>query len=352
MVERRITIWAQSICRSTMALYREVKRRAEARVIVREDMEGKEARQFREAMGQCVNGYEDVVDYRWDGREDSGLELLDNSSIGIQVFSGYQRSEAIRKLIRKAKARGDKVVISDEAPCERCVGMKALLKRIYYYLILPPKLRPTIGAADMMMCSSGRLGIDRLRRLGWRDEQIVPFGYASERLGSGEVETRTRKTSAPLKILHLGDNDKRRGTDILQRAVEKLERAGLEVELKMTGAKLPMSELLQELKNADVMVACGRCEPWGMRVNDALLEGCPVIVSDGMGVEMAVERYGCGAVVPRGDSQALAMALKRCAQDDEYYQRIASGAKQAAEMMKPSRRAEEWLETMERICAK
>ena len=73
-----LVIWAQSVCRSTMALYREMKRMAgvPVTVVVRKNERGEWARQLREAQGQGCGEFADVVDLEWDGEEQSGRGIF------------------------------------------------------------------------------------------------------------------------------------------------------------------------------------------------------------------------------------------------------------------------------------
>ena len=333
----RLVIWAQSVCRSTMALYREVKRLAgvEATVVLRADDRADATRRLREAQGQ--EDCSDVVDVVWDGAFASGVELLDKGS--VHVFSGYQVSAAVRRLMVEAKRHGCRVVGYDEAPCEMCLGGRAFLKRLYYALVLPMRVGAAVRAADLFVSASGNMGIDRLVQLGWRREQIVPFGYVSPRLGEGEIDGRGRE-GGKLRVLHLGSEAGYRGVAVAERAVAMVEG----VEFVKTGGGLGVAELVAEIRRADVVVACGLCEPWGMRVNDVLLEGVPVVVSDGMGAAMLCDAYGCGCVVPKGDARALAAVLRRCAEDCEFYGHLKSGAMKAARALLPQNMAREWVD--------
>ena len=174
-------------------------------------------------------------------------------------------------------------------------------------------------------------------RFGWKREKIVPFGYASPKLRRKEKGER-RKEGDGFRVLHLGSEAAYRGVKI---AEEAARIAG--VELVKTGGKMPEEELVEEICRADVVVGCGYCEPWGMRINDALLEGTPVIVSDGMGVAAVCGWYGCGCVVPKGDAAALAAVLERCKDEPEFLERLRSGAKVAAKELLPENRAKAWL---------
>ena len=334
----KIVIWAQSVCRSTMDLYREVKRLRDdvgVTVVLRRDGRGEDVRKLREAQGQ--GDYSDVVDREWDGKVESGIELLDLGA--VHVFSGYQACCAVRELMVEAKRRALRVVEYDEAPCEMCLGVKGALKRLYYAMILPMRVRRAVRAADLFVSASGNMGIDRLVRLGWKREQIVPFGYVSPRLGEGEIDGRGRE-GGKLRVLHLGSEAGYRGVAVAERAVAMVEG----VEFVKTGGGLGVAELVAEIRRADVVVACGLCEPWGMRVNDVLLEGVPVVVSDGMGAAMLCDAYGCGCVVPKGDARALAAVLRRCAEDREFYGHLKIGAIKAARALLPQNMAREWVD--------
>lgn len=346
----QLVIWAQSVCRSTMALYREVKRMAgvPVMVVVRKNERGEWARQLRESQGQGSGEFADVVDLEWDGEEQSGRGIFAAhcGAGAVHVFSGYQVSAAVRALMQEAKEKGLRVIEYDEAPCEMCVGPKAFLKRMYYRFVLPGKLQRGISAADAFLNASGMMGVDRLVRLGWPREKIVPFGYASE--GSGKFEVRSLKfdvgSSRPLKVLHTGVEMKYRGVGALKDAAELLRRRGVDVEVKFTGGKVDAADLPRLYEWADVFVACGLCEPWGMRVNDAIHAGLPVVVSDGMGASWHVEQFGCGCIYEKGKARQLADCLERFARDVDFRTRLVSGVESARAAWSPASRAKVFLD--------
>ena len=146
-------------------------------------------------------------------------------------------------------------------------------------------------------------------------------------------------TQTSLRVLHLGSEAAYRGVKV---AEEAARIAG--VELVKTGGKMSEEELVREIRRADLVVGCGYCEPWGMRINDVLLEGTPVIVSDGMGAAVVCDWYGCGCVVPKGDAAALAAVLKRCKDEPEFLAKLRSGAQVAARELLPENRAKVWFE--------
>ncbi|MCQ2395374.1 MAG: glycosyltransferase [Kiritimatiellae bacterium] len=346
MALKSLVIWVHSACRSTVALYRTATHLAEAdgwKVTVCEWGLKKLPAERLEPI-DCQNG-SDRFCHIGDDLEKGRAVLREQGGPGsVQVFCVYQNSPVWRQLIVEAKRGGARVVVNAEAPCEMCLGFRAVLKRLYYYWILPFKLKKAVKSGDLFISSSGEMGIDRLIRLGWKREKIVPFGYSSPRLVVGKEKKSSSivnlnlRPQPSLRALHLGGEAAYRGVKI---AEEAARIAG--VELVKTGGKMPEEELVEEICRADVVVGCGYCEPWGMRINDALLEGTPVIVSDGMGVAAVCDWYGCGCVVPKGDAQALARVLKRCKDEPEFLERLRSGAKVAAKELLPENRAKAWL---------
>lgn len=342
---RRVVIWAHSECRSNAALYAAVRKRATEHGIAVKICLWNQKLQPESRKIEIEDAVVVGEDYA------KGLMVLREfgGPDSVQVFCVYQNSSVWRRLIVEAKRGGARVVVNAEAPCEMCLGIKAALKRLYYRFALPWKLREAINAADLFINASGGMGIDRLVRLGWPREKIVPFGYASPRLMasgqrlvvSGEVDSVVNLNLQPqpsLRVLHLGSELAYRGAKV---AEEAAKIAG--VELVKTGGKMSEEELVAEIRRADVVVGCGYCEPWGMRMNDVLLEGTPIIVSDGMGVEAVCGWYGCGCVVPKGDAAALAKVLKRCKDEAEFLAKLRSGAQVAAQELLPENRAKVWL---------
>jgi glycosyltransferase involved in cell wall biosynthesis len=75
---------------------------------------------------------------------------------------------------------------------------------------------------------------------------------------------------------------------------------------------VPWRSLVAAYLAADVLVLPSRREPWGLVVNEALLLGCPVVVTDAVGAAHdLVETPGTGVVVRRADPAALAEGIRR-----------------------------------------
>ena len=139
----------------------------------------------------------------------------------------------------------------------------------------------------------------------------------------------------PLRFMFLGRLEPIKGLPVLFRAVQILDREQFPMTLDVVGSGDPEYE--RELR-ADVeklgivarvtfhgdlrgeakrdrliashaLILPSDSENFGFVVVEAMAEGVPVVVSDGVGLAETVRRYGAGQVFPRGDAAALASAL-------------------------------------------
>lgn len=83
---------------------------------------------------------------------------------------------------------------------------------------------------------------------------------------------------------------------------------------------------------ADLLVHPSRTEPYGMVVTESLARGIPVVASDVGGVPEALGRAAGGdrpgVLVPPGDADALAGALRRWLEDDGCRDRLRAAARE------------------------
>lgn len=80
---------------------------------------------------------------------------------------------------------------------------------------------------------------------------------------------------------------------------------------------------------SDIFVLPSEYEPFGLVVNEAMLCGCPAVVSDRVGARFDLVRDGeTGYVFPCGDVDALAMVLDCALRDREALRRMAQAARE------------------------
>lgn len=352
-----LVIWAYNNCRSTMALYRAIQRQARfpVRIVLSKDNdEGCAIPKLRKHTGFREDEFADVEMTAINGDYARGVRFMDECCGYAHLFCAYQMVPVYRQLIAEAIRRGELIFVAGEAPCNMSSGWRWLLKEVYLRFWLRWKVRDVVKVAQKFVCFSGNAY--RLASLaGWSKEKIVPFGYFPPPIeGSMCVE---RKTNKPFVILSTGVLSKYRGSDVLVEALKILKDRGVEYRAIITQdgellprlkemvqrydlpvdlpGFLPMADLIRLYETCSVYVAAGRSEPWGMRLNDALNCGAPLIVSDGMGGRNLVNDYGCGLVFKKGDPKDLCDKLERMATDIKGYKVCAAKAAKAQTFISP-----------------
>jgi glycosyltransferase involved in cell wall biosynthesis len=104
--------------------------------------------------------------------------------------------------------------------------------------------------------------------------------------------------------------------------------AALGVRLTILG-HVPEAELAQLYVDADVFALLSRHEPWGVAVNEAAASGLPLLLSDRVGAAsdlLAADRNGF--LVPAGDIQEAAAALKLLAADPALRKALGARSRQ------------------------
>ncbi len=136
-----------------------------------------------------------------------------------------------------------------------------------------------------------------------------------------EALARTRDLAWSCTLVGPGSADPPFARSVARRAVE----AVVAERCRFTGA-LTGSELAELQHRADLLIVPSRMETFGMVVTEAVARGVPVLGSDVGGVpeSMGRDRRGQrpGLLVPAGDPDALAGAVRRWLNDDLLRQRL------------------------------
>ena len=362
-----LVIWAYSDCRSTMALYREVCKAAGFPVVITlwHYTSCLDERDLRTKVGFRPDEFADVKVIKVGENLGLGLKVLEDYSDWNHLFCVYQGSRVYRRLITTARSRGIPVAIACEAPCNMHSGIKRFFKQFYLRFVLPVKSRSVVNASDFFISYSGD-AFELAGLAGWPRSKVVPFGYFPPPIeGSRCFE---RKTNNPFVVLATGILSKYRGADVLVNALKILKDRGLSYRAIITqegellsGLKqmaeryrlpvefpgfLPMPKLIELYETCSVYVGAGRSEPWGMRLNDALNCGAPLVVSKGMGGIKMIKDEACGLAFENGDPVDLADKLEVLAADKSLYLQCAKRACVARTHYAPASMAKEFLEIL------
>ena len=185
----------------------------------------------------------------------------------------------------------------------------------------------------------GRASGEYVRSFGVAEDRIAlaPNAVDAQLFGRANVDRRGREECT---FLYAGRLDPEKGLDVLlhafARAPGRLVLAGSGTEEARLRAladgrveflgPLDRDELPAVYGAADAFVLPSRSEPWGMVLNEAAAAGLPLIATEGAGAAHDLVEDGVnGFRIPVGDEEALAVALRRLADDEPF--RLAAGAR-------------------------
>lgn len=363
-----LIIWAYGNCRSTMALYREVQRQATVPVyiVISNVKDICDIPKSRKKVGFRADEFVDIDAIVLNDNYELATGLINRNLGFTHLFCAYQMVPIYRQLISYANCRGEKVFVAGEAPCNMSSGLRWWFKEFYLRFVLGLKVNGIVPKAEKFICFSG--DAYKLAALaGWPRDKVVPFGYFPPPIeGSKSIQ---RKTNHPFRILATGILSRYRGADVLVRALKLLKDRGIEYEALITQEgellsilrryanrfKLPISfpgllsmkNLVSAYENCSVYVGAGRSEPWGMRLNDAVNCGTPLVVSRGMGGVKLVEEYGCGLSFAKDDAVDLADKLGELARNESLYNYVATKAFEACQKISPETMANKLLKILD-----
>lgn len=262
----------------------------------------------------------------WRGR----AEALMDAREGLHIVNGIYHDPRVRHVALSLAAGDKRFGVIMEAPSNLETGVKRMAKAVIAPIVTPFRTRTVARKARFVLSASG----DReraFRMLGFAAEGIYPFGYFPD----FPALPRAAARAEALRLLCLGYLEPFKGQDVLLKALSILRQRSIPFRCTITGfgpaeaafkalsARLGLDDavdfagvvsnerLAALFAEANALVAPGIEEPWGIRINEGLLSGLPVVVSDGIGAKELVAASGAGEVFQAGSEHALADALSR-----------------------------------------
>lgn len=284
----------------------------------------------------------------------------------LVVLAGYSRPEYwlqlfVLKLRRKTVAVFCDSTINDR----RQLWIKTFLKRIFFKTV------------DGVFCY-GERSREYLKMMGAREETIftrcqacaIADDYSPEKT----IENRIAATSVLTvpRFLFVGRLSAAKDLETLLMAfaivrrerpaelelvgqgedLEKLKRLALELNIEDSvhfhGTKSGAA-LDQEYLRATCLVLPSISEPWGLVVNEALAQGCPVIVSDSCGCVPELIEADTGLSFVTGDQFDLAAKMRRLITEFSDVPRIAYACVTHIAMYNPDNAADQILRGIESL---
>lgn len=262
-----------------------------------------------------------------------GTEMLRRYPDALHLFNGMWGDRRFLPLLLLAQWRGLKTGLMTEPfsdSSQSYFGVRAGWKdRVKAYL-RPLAYRiagAMVARRTSVVFAISAKAVVQFREIGFRTECVFPYGYFVPALNSTVTRcVRTEKMNNNLRLVFVGSLIERKGLPTLLKAVRACRDAGGAVMLDVFGpGNPPEQEAIPEgvvfrgpvsfgqaqalVRDYDVLVLPSLHDGWGVVVNEALLQGVPVIVSNAVGARTLVEVSGAGSVFTAGNADELATAI-------------------------------------------
>ncbi len=243
----------------------------------------------------------------------------------IHVLSGFRGCHSVELAWAKLRQYPtSRLAVIAERP--NMQTWKSYLKKLWYKHFIK-KYRRRFKAILPM----GRLGMKWFQGIGCSEDALFPYMYQNDSMTAQQNTQTAAARSGNVKFVYAGQFIRRKGCDLLLRAIRMLPSNGWSLDMVGEGGelndyiksfidsnKLPIryigkcnsSEVVSCLQRYDVCIVPSRHDGWGMVVNEAIEAGLGVIVSDRTGASDLVEVSGAGIVVPANNVSALSGAMQ------------------------------------------
>ncbi|OUO13337.1 glycosyltransferase [Bacteroides sp. An322] len=355
-----LIIWAYSYCRSTISFYLELGNffSVPLKIYVwRTDYS------LRENVGFSRREIEDNNIYILEEGNNFAINILKKHRTWNHIFTAYQNVPLFQKLMQIAISENIVYAIASEAPCNMYRFPLRFIKSLYISYILPYKLKAYIKNAEFIINFSGHYEREMLN-LGWSQNKIISCGYYSPPIVGSQCIKRNIQNWENFTILLSGIHQWHRSPILLLKALNILKQRGrvckcvitqegpLLEELKKYALQhrldnisfmgfVSLDKLIELYQTCSVYVGAGTNEPWGMRLNDVLQCGSPLVVNKGMGGSKLVDDYACGFTFERGNYRMLADCLDLLISNKSIYLEVAEKAYISAQQISPRKKAKE-----------
>lgn len=269
-----------------------------------------------------------------EGWQEQVRALAADTPSALHVFNTLYADDRLGYAAQIVADSGCRFAAMTESRFNALTGLRYWLKELYWRTVLPCRTRPLCRRSLFALCLSGAAprALADLRRLGWSAARVFPYGYFTEPPPTEAVPT-PPPSGGPVRLLCTGYLEPNKGHHLLLPALGHLRDQGLPFVCHITGygprepalrqqaaalglgeavvftGVLPGPELDALKQAADLFVAPGLCEPWGVRINEAVQAALPTVVSDGIGASELIRASGGGRLFRSGRVPDLARAL-------------------------------------------
>lgn len=314
----------------------------------------------------------DVITMKDQGWWRQSTELLRQNPEAIHVFWGFWSERRLFPLIVYAVHHGIRTAVLNEHYSTSPVGYmeEENLFIAKAKVILRPALY-RLAAFALRLASNNKRGIcifpisleaqKQYITAGFDKNALFPFGYFVP--GMQTIKSRNGKPQH-IRLVFVGALLKRKGLDLAVSALRKLNQNGVLASLDVYGSGdparfipedcsavtykgiIPTEKAQSVIAQYDALVLPSRHDGWGVVVNEALLQGIPVIVSDQVGAKCLVEAGQTGLVFKSEDVYDLVEKIRWLTEGSSLWEKFQVNALKIGREILPETGARYFLDAL------
>jgi len=261
-----------------------------------------------------------------------GIKIINEHLESVHIFHSIWGVRVYFFLILYALLRGVRVAITQEPYSESPFGYQKAETKLMSKL--RTRIRPmaykraarifSLLSRDKRPCmlAISHLAERQLLNNGFASDTLYPFAYFIPQ-SNAETHITQVEDDGRLRLIFVGAMLPIKGIDIAIEAMRRIDHLEFPISLDCYGAG-PLTDLFETapsnvkykgllapenvqrtIANYDCLILPSRHDGWGVVVNEALLQGVPVIVSDRVGSGSLIQSSGAGIIFNSEDSCSL-----------------------------------------------
>jgi glycosyltransferase involved in cell wall biosynthesis len=286
-----------------------------------------------------------------------GIRVIRDNPDAVHLFSGLWASRRFFFLLLYAVWKKRKVGLLVEPYGDTKDGYLKDQGELKGWLLT--KLRPLfygiagrlLGKQITPILAISPKAVRQFERAGFQAKNIYPFGYFVP-IQEYEKNTETHATDNVLRIIFVGALISRKGINIIEKIALYCYQKSIPITFDIYGPGNPRSLLnvcpninyrgaivfgqsQRVMANYDLLIVPSKYEGWGVVVNEALLQGVPVLASSKVGASALIEQSAAGSIFDPNNIPALINIIESLTKDRKILQNWSIKAKIYSKKLSP-----------------
>jgi glycosyltransferase involved in cell wall biosynthesis len=288
----------------------------------------------------------------------TGMRLIRENPDAVHLFSGLWASRRFFLLFLYAIWKGSKVGLLVEPYGDTKDGYLIDQGKLKGWMLT--KLRPLcyriagllLGKHISPIFAISPKAVKQFERAGFEAKNIYPFGYFVP-IQQYQKDLKSPKVDNILRIAFVGTLISTKGIDIILDLASQCDKKNILVKFDIYGpgdsscllnassninyrGSIVFGQSQRVMANYDLLIVPSKYDGWGVVVNEALLQGVPVLASSKVGASALIAQSGAGTIFDPDNIPALTNIIQSLIKDRTILKNWALNARLYAEKLSPN----------------